>query len=140
MENVVLFWIGFALGAFISCMFTADWWRSKATEKGCAHYEVNAQTGETKFVWNGGWSGEGKDFLIYKNLSDKFSATLGFDKAKTLNWHHRWDDGWSACVTGRVMNLGEKKKESAGFAGYDWMVQNIICYGQTDRPVAVASK
>lgn len=83
--------------------------------------------------WNGGWSGEGRDYLIFKKLTDKKVAELKIDKTKGNSWGHFWGDGWSANVRARILEVGEKKRRSAGFAGYDWMVDNILCYGQTEK-------
>ena len=82
--------------------------------------------------WDGKWSGEEKNNIIYKNLTDKLAASIGLkEPGDTRSWMHRWSDGWAACVTARAMHVGEKKKKSAGFCGYDWMVENILCYNQT---------
>ncbi len=85
--------------------------------------------------WNGKWSGSGRDYLLFKNLTDKKCDELGifegdYDKAY---WHHNFGDGWSACVYARILTKGEKKKKSAGFCGYEWMVSNIVWYNQTER-------
>ena len=77
--------------------------------------------------WNGRWSSEGEKYLLYRNI----------DRTKYPNFHvgsfhHRWDDGWLACIDVRAMEKGERKKKSAGFCGYEWMVRNIMekgsCY------------
>lgn len=52
----------------------------------------------------------------------------------TASWFHSWTDGWRACVTARIMRQGERRPKSAGFCGYDWMVRNIIWYGDTTEP------
>ncbi len=44
-------------------------------------------------------------------------------------YFHRWDDGWMADIHVRVMKTGERPAKSSGFAGYDWMIDNIIRYG-----------
>lgn len=80
------------------------------------------------------WSGNNKRYLKRRNLTDKYAAKLGLDKQKQKSWYHHFGDGWSACVNARVMNAGERGEKSAGFCGYDWMVDNIIWYGQTERP------
>jgi hypothetical protein len=32
------------------------------------------------------------------------------------------------------MASNERKRKSAGFCGYDWMVENILAYGDTEKP------
>lgn len=83
--------------------------------------------------WNGKWTGEGKNYVIYKNFSNKRCEELGIgENGKT--WYHRWDDGWTACVSARIMKTGERKTKSDGFCGYDWMINNIIIYDSTEKP------
>lgn len=80
--------------------------------------------------WNGQWSGAGKNYLIIKTLSDKAANTLMLGELER-SWFHRWDDGWGARVAARVMGAGERRPKSDGFAGYDWMVANILDHGST---------
>jgi len=77
-------------------------------------------------AWNGRWSGERQRYLIYKNLTDKIAKISGLDRESKKSWSYRWDDGWCACVSARVMSKGERKQKSDGFCGYDWMVDSII--------------
>lgn len=85
--------------------------------------------------WNGGWSGAGNNYVIYRSLKDSRIAELtGGENITTANFYHRWDDGWGANVTMRVMEPKERRQKSAGFSGYDWMVTNIILYGKTEKP------
>ena len=76
--------------------------------------------------WNGKWSGEGRNYVIFR--------TLPVDRVGELeipnSWFHRWEDGWCASVAARVMNPGERRSKSHGFCGYDWMVESIIRYGE----------
>ena len=88
--------------------------------------------------WNGRWSGEGRDYLIVRTLREAEADVLIGDQS-TKSWFHNWSDGWTACVTARRMVPGERKTKSAGFAGYDWMVANILSYGRTEKPAEVAS-
>ena len=66
-------------------------------------------------------------YLIVRPLLDKDIARLGIP----TSWRHGWDDGWSASVIARVMEPGERKAKSAGFRGYDWMVDRILRWGDT---------
>src|SRR5690606_22351437 len=76
--------------------------------------------------WNGQWSGEGRNYVIVRNVPSETVAKWG-----RMSWRHGWGDGWCACVTARVMEKGERKPKSDGFCGYDWMVNNIIRWGTT---------
>jgi len=80
--------------------------------------------------WNGSWSGEGRDYLKFKTISNKQVTLLGLEKSDTNSWHYSWSDGWGANISVRIMEKGEKRKKSAGFSGYDWMVDDILCYGK----------
>ena len=75
--------------------------------------------------WNGRWSGEGRNYVIVRGLKDARVAELGVP----TSWYYRWDDGWGASVSARVMEKGERRPKSDGFCGYDWMVNNIIRWG-----------
>jgi len=75
--------------------------------------------------WNGRWSGEGVNYVIVRIIPEARVAELGIPKS----WYYAWDDGWGASVSGRVMEKGERRPNSDGFCGYDWMVDNIIRWG-----------
>ena len=81
--------------------------------------------------WDGRWSGDNCNFVKYMNVP---KATLkemgGMDEREHTeeHWTHDFGDGWRAKVTARIMNKGEKRVRSDGFAGYDWMVTSIILY------------
>lgn len=76
------------------------------------------------------WSGSEDQYLLYLSLGTKTLATLGFDTNVEQSWSYSFGDGWQACVTGRVMNHGEKKQKSSGFCGYNWMVNSIVSYNE----------
>ena len=45
------------------------------------------------------------------------------------SFSYRWDDGWTACVSCRIVDAKEAaklRKKNRGFCGYDWMVRSII--------------
>ncbi len=80
--------------------------------------------------WDGKWSyGEGKNFIVGKKLSPEKVNDL-FKGADEASWTYSWDDGWSACVTARILTMGKRSKPSDGFAGYEWMVDSIINHGR----------
>lgn len=80
--------------------------------------------------WNGGWSGSENNYTITKRLIDKTIARLGLDKGEQ-SWYHNWNDGWGASISARIVPTGERLKKSDGFCDYNWMVENIIQYGNT---------
>ena len=78
--------------------------------------------------WNGKWSGEDKNYVIVKKISNEWAKEIGIEDNKKTSWYYRWDDGWTACITARVLKKGERVKGFDGFCGYDWMVDNILLY------------
>lgn len=81
--------------------------------------------------WNGEWSGASRNYTIVRTLPDHLAGVLMDPQGDGGRWYHRWDDGWAALVTARVMDSGERARKSDGFCGYDWMVRNIIDHGST---------
>ena len=86
--------------------------------------------------WNGGWSGEDRNYSVGRELSDEQLTKLfdltpeEFDISKCRGiWTHRWSDGWVAQVSARVVPAGEELPKSDGFHGYDWMIDNILRTG-----------
>lgn len=86
--------------------------------------------------WNGGWSGDDRNYAIVLDLAGDELARLfdlppgGIDLANCRRiWTHRWSDGWIAQVSARVVPDGEELPESDGFNGYDWMISNILAKG-----------
>ena len=86
-------------------------------------------------TWNGRWSGEGHNYVIVKALTDKRAAAL-LEGHPERSWFHRWDDGWCARVTARLVS--GRLPKSDGFCGYDWMVRNILAFGDTREPEKAA--
>jgi len=82
--------------------------------------------------WDGKWSGSGRNYTITKNLSENTIKFLELEKGEQ-KWYHNFGDGWTACITARIVSKGERLPKSAGFCGYNWMVTNILCYNQTTR-------
>ena len=77
--------------------------------------------------WNGKWSGSGKKY--YRARKDREVPSQYWHK----DFHYRWNDGWAACVSVYRMPAADARKmlkESAGFRGYDWMIDSIIKYGK----------
>lgn len=84
--------------------------------------------------WNGAWTGEGRLFARIrkfgrsKDLKQKAEQIL-----RERNYCHGWSDGWGASVSVRQVSAAEARKierRSAGFCGYDWMIESIISHGK----------
>ena len=76
--------------------------------------------------WNGKWSGEKDCYAVVRSLKNK---ELVKRIVECGSYSYRWDDGWSAMVTVKVVTSVEAnkiRKKSKGFCGYDWMVDSII--------------
>lgn len=80
--------------------------------------------------WNGKWTGEDK---IYARVRSPMSRDLKEQYAKLIGYHsYAFGDGWVAAVTVKVVDADAKKKllkRSAGFCGYDWMIDSLIKHG-----------
>ena len=75
--------------------------------------------------WNGKWSGEKNMYVIVRSFGKK-APKIGY-------YGYSFGDGWRAAVTVReVTSAAARKlrKDSAGFCGYDWMVDSIISHGK----------
>ena len=64
--------------------------------------------------WNGKWSGEDKDYLIYRTLGDATTDSFMLGRSES-SFRHNFGDGWAARVTARVMNDGERKRSPPDF-------------------------
>lgn len=81
--------------------------------------------------WNGRWSGENRVHARVKS----FSARSWKEKLVKLVGYHTYSfgDGWMAGVDVTVVDADTKKKlqkASAGFCGYDWMIDSLIHHGE----------
>lgn len=83
--------------------------------------------------WNGRWTGEGKLYVLLRRVPESRVAVLdgGY-------WGYDFGDGWRAGVSARLVEgreITNLRKASAGFCGYDWMVDSILEHGriQTER-------
>jgi hypothetical protein len=95
--------------------------------------------------WNGKWTGSDKQYFVIRKSSKTWLSKQ--EHFKTLlekgedSFYYRWDDGWAANVTVKIIDGPEarkRRKASAGFAGYDWMVNSIMYKGKiTTESVAV---
>lgn len=98
-------------------------------------------------AWNGKWSGRQDNYLLHKEITGKKAVEIGLREVemnykhgfsvvstKTNNiknsWMYDFGDGWLARVNARIMDKGERKSKSAGFCGYDWMVDSILRFDE----------
>lgn len=82
--------------------------------------------------WNGRWSGEGKRYVIVKNFRREPFLPNGKRLAGSYHYYN-FGDGWGAAVTVRECTgpaARSLKKQSSGFCGYGWMVDEILTHGK----------
>lgn len=83
----------------------------------------------TNNSWNGKWSGDEKFYAkTYCSRSKSF-----IEKAKAIlakeSFSYNFGDGWTARIDVEEVDTKEAtkiKRKSAGFCGYDWMVDSIV--------------
>ena len=78
--------------------------------------------------WNGKWTGQGRPYLKVVSFQGKRT-----EKAKAIlakgYFSYNFGDGWRAAIEVTKVEAKEASKlrrQSAGFCGYDWMVESII--------------
>ena len=77
--------------------------------------------------WNGRWTGENDVHIITK--TDRSIGKKRIQELDGKSFFYRWEDGWTACVSCRMIDRNEAarlRKRNRGFSGYDWMVRSII--------------
>jgi hypothetical protein len=85
--------------------------------------------------WNGRWSGEERRYIITKTFRTGKEQAKALDIVINSPYFYSWSDGWGARIDVAVVDSAKaaKLRKSAGFCGYNWMVDTIIQYG---RPLA----
>lgn len=76
-------------------------------------------------AWNGRWSGEGKCYAVVRSFRSG-APKFGY-------YDYNFGDGWRAGVTVREITSPAAKKlrkQSIGFCGYDWMIDDICKHGR----------
>lgn len=85
-------------------------------------------------AWNGRWSGEGRQYArIIRFRPTKAQQTKAASILKEHSFYYNFGDGWGASVSAREVTseaARKIKRTSAGFCGYDWMIQSIIDNGE----------
>lgn len=81
-------------------------------------------------AWNGKWTGEGKNYVKGRSLSNN-DYRLNYFEEKS--YFYDFGDGWVVRVDVKEVTAREERKannKSNGFAGYDWMIDSIIDNGE----------
>jgi len=74
--------------------------------------------------------GQGKNYFVTRMLS-----VAEIERLKLPNYFvHHFGDGWAAGIHAEVVEPRTRLPKSDGFQAYDWMVDNLLRYGQTDKP------
>ena len=77
--------------------------------------------------WKRRWTGDAvKYYRIFKECEIP-------KELLNRNFYYHWSDGWDACISVRKVDAREARKlmkVSAGFCGYDWMIDSIIRHGK----------
>ena len=86
--------------------------------------------------WDGCWSGEGR---IYAKVRPVRKSQAAVEQAnRALGSHgYSFGDGWYARVSVEVVDAKKARKlrkRSAGFCGYDWMIDSILRRGSIEAP------
>lgn len=82
-------------------------------------------------AWNGKWSQA--DELHCRVRSYPFRSEKLKNVLSTKGCYYNFGDGWGAYVKVRECTAAEKTKytkKSAGFCGYDWMIDELERYGR----------
>lgn len=84
--------------------------------------------------WNGKWSGAARRYVRLKRIrATKKHQAKAVEMLVKCNHYYDFGDGWGANVELKAVNAIEARKlakESAGFAGYDWMIEEICEHGR----------
>jgi len=86
--------------------------------------------------WNGKWTGDNKRYFVIRQVTnDFFKGRIEplLDGKVFQNFYYNFGDGWGANVHIEIIDSKEGRKRlknSAGFCGYEWMVNSIMKYGK----------
>lgn len=83
--------------------------------------------------WNGRWSGDSRRYIRVLTVSNTESNRAKFKKLVGGHYYN-FGDGWGANVEVKLLADGAEKRRltklSAGFCGYDWMIDSLRWYGK----------
>lgn len=88
--------------------------------------------------WNGKWTGASKEYFVIRTFTKKEvdnNKTLSNFRDGGHSWTFPYDfgDGWTARVIAQIVDAPEannRLKRSAGFCGYEWMIDSILKHGK----------
>jgi hypothetical protein len=86
--------------------------------------------------WNGKWSGAGRQYFVIRKYRAKEAnriITTILDGENSNSFYYNFGDGWGASVTMEIVDAKEankRRKASAGFCGYEWMIDSILKHGK----------
>lgn len=75
--------------------------------------------------WNGRWTGEDQEYYVIRKYSEKKAEKI----LEKDSHYYNFGDGWGAGVSISEI-FGRYKPKSAGFSGYDWMIDEIERHGR----------
>ena len=81
--------------------------------------------------WNGRWSGDEKLYYRFRKVQKEREGKLDGQR-----FAYSFGDGWVANVVVEKIDAKEKRRrqqKSDGFAGYDWMIDEILEHGRILR-------
>ncbi len=89
--------------------------------------------------WNGKWSGEDDCYIRVLNAGHSKKARAKWQPIIDQGYFtYNFGDGWMAAVSVREVDRMEARKLlkiSAGFCGYDWMIESIRFDGDIYGPM-----
>jgi hypothetical protein len=101
--------------------------------------------------WNGKWTGEERKYFVIRKFENKtaakimqdaksypiyegvFTRTLVGTSAPRKGHYYNFGDGWGAHIEIEQVYAKEankRRKKSAGFCGYEWMIDSIIRFDE----------
>jgi hypothetical protein len=82
--------------------------------------------------WNGRWTGESNQYYVVRKYDNKKALSI-LNNKESNSWYYNFGDGWGAGVRAEIVDSKEaakRRKVSKGFAGYEWMIDEIETHGE----------
>ena len=93
--------------------------------------------------WNGRWSGDDRLHVVCRSFRGPKEIANAEKIAKKGCYSYTWPDGWAARISVQeVTSSGAEKlrRNSAGFSGYEWMIDSIIKHGEPLAPHQIKAR